>query len=88
MASEDSAAELDDERLLARATDLGRPLFSQDDDLLVVANRWLKEGREFAGLIYAHQLAITIGTAVRDLEIIVTVFNPADVRNRIEFLPL
>lgn len=87
-AAEDGTAEVDDEQLLARASDLGRPLFSQDDDLLVVAKRWLNDDREFAGLIYGHQLATTIGQAVRDLEIIVTVLNPVDMRNRVEFLPL
>ncbi len=33
-AQEDGAAELDDYRLLERATELGRVLVSQDDDLL------------------------------------------------------
>ena len=87
-AAEDGTAELDDEKLLERATELGRPLFSQDDDLLAIANRWLKEARVFSGLIYGHQLALTIGQAVRDLEIVTSVVDPADMRNRIEFLPL
>ncbi|MFO1434781.1 MAG: DUF5615 family PIN-like protein [Candidatus Competibacteraceae bacterium] len=33
-AYEDGSAELDDNQLLARATQLGRALFSQDSDLL------------------------------------------------------
>ncbi len=45
-AAADGTAEVDDQQLLARATELGRPLFSQDDDLLVVANGWLKDERE------------------------------------------
>jgi len=60
-AQEDGAAEFDDPRLLDRARELGRVLFTQDDDLLKEAARRQETGEEFAGLIYAHQLNITIG---------------------------
>ncbi len=39
-------------------------------------------------MIYAHQLAITIGQCVGDLEIIAKAAHPADLANRVEFLPL
>jgi hypothetical protein len=84
----DGTAQLDDEFLLMRTTLLGRVLFSQDRDLLIIANRWLQEGRDFAGLIYAHQLAVTIGRAVRDLELMALTLEPEDMLNRIEFIPL
>jgi len=87
-AYEDGAAELDDDRLLERASLLGRVLFSQDRDLLVITHHWLITGREFSGLIYAHQLNITIGRAIRDLEMLAQAFDPEDMRNHIEFLPL
>lgn len=87
-AHEDGAAELDDDALLQRATQLGRVLFSQDRDLLVIAHHWLETGREFSGLIYAHQLNITIGRAVRDLELMAQILEPEDMPNHIEFLPL
>ncbi len=87
-AYEDDAAELDDEALLVRATQLGRVLFSQDRDLLVIAHQWQGTGREFSGLIYAHQLNITIGRAVRDLALLAQVLEPNDMQNHIEFLPL
>src|SRR5262245_63467155 len=67
-ALEDEAALFDDNALLARATLLGRVLFSQDEDLLAIAHQWLLAGRDFAGVAYAHQLSISIGQAVRDLE--------------------
>ncbi len=86
-AFDDGAAELDDDELLQRATERGRVLFSQDRDLLVFAHDWQRTGREFAGLVYAHQLGITIGQAIRDLELIATVAEPEDMRNVIEFLP-
>ncbi len=87
-AHEDGAAQIDDERLLERATQLGRVLFSQDDDLLAVAHHWLQVGRDFAGLIYGHQLRVTIGQAIRDLELIAQALDPEDMRNHIEFIPL
>jgi hypothetical protein len=86
-AEEDGAATLDDDHLLDRATALGRVLFSQDEDLLVIVTARLQTGWEFAGLVYAHQLAISIGQAVRDLELIAKALDPADMRNRVEYLP-
>ena len=54
--------------LLRRATELGRVLVSQDEDLLREgARRWLSERKDFSGIIYAHQLRITIGQMVEDL---------------------
>ena len=87
-ADEDGAARLDDTSLLERATSLGRTLFSQDNDLLAVAHHWLRDGRQFAGLVYASQLGVTVGQAVRDLELLALVLAPEEIRNRMEFLPL
>jgi len=86
-AAEDGTAALDDELLLDRALLLGRALFSEDRDLLAIANQRQKSGREFAGVVYAHQLSISIGQAVRDLELIAKVLDPNDLRNRVEYLP-
>ena len=73
--------------LLTRATSLGRVLFSQDEDLLAIVEERIRQQRDFAGVIYSHQLAISIGQAVRDLELISTVLEPSDMRNRVEFIP-
>ena len=86
-AAEDNADTFEDEELLERATSLGRVLFSQDQDLLVITHQWLTAGKDFAGLVYAHQLAISIGQAVRDLELLAHALEPEDMRNRIEYLP-
>ena len=86
-AQEDGTAAWDDEPLLGRATELGRALFTQDDDLLCIAKAWIESDRTFGGVIYAHQRSITIGQAVRDLEIATKVMGPEEMRNRIEFLP-
>src|SRR5262245_32922374 len=87
-AQEDGATRLEDAPLLDRATALGRVLFSQDDGLLAIARARQTQGVFFAGLIYGHQLAATIGKYVLDLEIVCTVLDPEDMANRIEYLPL
>jgi hypothetical protein len=38
-------------------------------------------------VIFAEQLGITIGQAIRDLELIAKVLEPGEMKNRIEFLP-
>ena len=86
-AEEDGSARLEDGPLLDRATALGRVLFSQDEDLLAIAQQRLQAGEEFGGVVYAHQLAISVGQAVRDLELLAKVLEPSDMRNRVEFLP-
>lgn len=86
-AQEDGASTWDDERLLQRATDLGRVLFSQDRDHLALADLWGRTGREFAGLAYAPQTRVSVGEAARDLELIAKVYDPDDMRNRVEHLP-
>ncbi len=87
-AFEDGAAQYDDDRLLARASELGRILFTQDDDLLAVAQSWIAAGKPFAGLIYGHQRALTIGRAVRDLELIAKASEREDMQNQVQFVPL
>ena len=85
---DDDTADLDDKELLRRATELDRVLFSQDRDLLVIAHQWQHDSLEFSGVIYAHQLAITIGQAINDLELIAKLAVADEMRNRIEFIPM
>src|SRR2546423_3327253 len=87
-AQDDDAAELDDRSLLQRATELGRVLVSQDEDLLCEGARRLKEQEDFSGIIYAHQLRITIGQMVEDLELIATATSKEEWSGKIEYLPL
>lgn len=86
--AEDGSADWDDDRLLERALALGRVVFTQDRDFLVLAARWQQSEREFAGMVYGHQLRVTVGGAVRDIALIASVMTRADMRNRVEFLPL
>ena len=69
-AQDDESTKLDDPELLDRATELGRILFSQDDDLLREAKRRQQSGVLFSGVIYAHQLNITVGQYISELELI------------------
>ena len=85
---EDGTREADDVALLQRATDLGRTLFTQDDDLLAVASQWQQQGREFAGVIYSHQLGPGIGDIIEELELIAACTTEDEVRNRVIYLPL
>lgn len=87
-AHEDGADEFGDPELLDRAQELKRVLFTQDDDLLSEAVRRQREDVPFNGLIYAHQLQVSIGACVRDLELIAQAGEPEDLVNQIQFLPL
>ena len=87
-AYEDGSAELDDSALLNRANDLGCVLFTQDDDLLKEAAKRQKSGTSFLGVIYAHQLSVSIGGCINDLEIIGKAAKPEELFNSVIFLPL
>jgi len=78
---------LDDPPLLDRATELNCPLYTQDDDLLTEARRRQIEGETFAGVIYSHQLRSPIGKCVDDLELLAKMFEAADLKERVEFIP-
>jgi hypothetical protein len=87
-AQEDGRRRDGDDVLLLRAAALGRVMVSQDEDMLSHASRFIAAGVDFAGLIYAHQLNITIGQFIDDLELLCLVEDPPYMRNRIEWLPL
>ncbi len=87
-AYEDGAARWEDEALLQRATALGRVLFTQDEDLLALAHRYQREERPFPGVVYAHQLHISIGRCIRDLELIAKASSAGEMAGHVEFLPL
>jgi hypothetical protein len=85
---EDGASAFSDPQVLDRATALGRVLFSQDDDLLVEATRRQAAGLHFGGVVYAHQLRISIGQCVQDLDLIAATGMNEDLRDAILYLPL
>ena len=87
-AQEDGSRELEDDALLDRVTELGDVLFTQDEDLLREAAQRQESGEAFAGVIYAHQLKVTVGQCVQDLAVLALAGNPEDFANRVEYLPL
>jgi hypothetical protein len=87
-AHEDEADQLDDRLLLKSAHELRRALFTQDDDLLEEAATCQRDGIPFSGVIYGHQLRVTIRVCIRDLEIIAKSRESEDLENQVIFLPL
>ena len=87
-AYEDGTSEIDDAEILGRAGELGRVLFTRDDDLLAEATRRQQEGIPFHGIVYAHQLRVSIGRCVEDLDLIAKVAEPVDLMAQVVFLPL
>jgi hypothetical protein len=87
-AFEDGTSALADPALLDRATALGRVLFTRDDDLLGEATRRQMLGVSFGGVIYAHQLQVSIGQCIHDLELLMLAGLPQELNDRVVFLPL
>ena len=87
-AQEDDTARWKDPELLDRATALSRILVSQDEDLLVESALRQRLGIAFSGVIYAPQLALTIGQFIEQLELLAKVGVPADFTNTVHYLPL
>ena len=85
---EDGLAGEPDLIILDRATALNRLIFSQDRDFLIEANRRQVEGIEFVGLVYGHQVEVSIGDCIYGLELIAKLGTPEEFINRVEYLPL
>jgi len=85
---EDNTTEDEDEALLTRATNLGRLLFTQDQDLLTIAASWQGSGEPFVGILYAHQQGASLGRLVADIELLAACCVPEELSNRVTYLPL
>jgi hypothetical protein len=85
---EDGTNRLEDADLLDRATALERVLFTRDRDFLAEGTQRQQDSREFAGVVFAEQLDVSIGTCVHDLELIAKCCEPDELLNRIVYLPL
>ena len=86
-AQDDGAAEYSDEDLLQRATDLARLVFTHDNRFRAMAEDWQRAGKTFAGLLFGNQLGVTVGTYVKDLELIAKATDSAEWANVVQFLP-
>jgi predicted nuclease of predicted toxin-antitoxin system len=87
-AQQDGTARWPDARLLDRATELKRILFSRDDDLLAEAAARQRDGKVFSTLVFASQLHVSIGQCVADLELISQSATAGESVNQVVFLPL
>jgi hypothetical protein len=87
-AQEDGSREVEDAVLLDRATKLNRILFTRDDDLIREGTLRQQHGETFSGIVYAHQLDVSIGQCVTDLELIAKASDSDEWIDRIEYLPL
>jgi hypothetical protein len=76
-----------DESLLTRATELGRILVSQDEDLLAIAARWQAAERSFAGAIFASQQGASLGRYIDDLELIAQCCSENELAGTVWHLP-
>jgi predicted nuclease of predicted toxin-antitoxin system len=85
---EDGHAGDEDEAVLRRASSVGRVVFTMDEDFFRETAKLQGAGVEFAGVVYARQLSVTIGQCVKDLEMICKAGEPEDLAGRIEVLPL
>jgi len=84
----DGRAEAEDPFILDRATELKRILFTQDDDFLAIAAERQRRGIGFAGIVYGHQLGVTIGQCIEDLELICKACDAEELESRVVHLPL
>jgi hypothetical protein len=87
-AQEDGTDRASDSELLDRATSLGYVVFTQDQDFLVEAARRQAAGEVFAGVVYAPQQHVSIGKCIDDLELLAKASEPAEMMNRVQYLPL
>jgi hypothetical protein len=85
---DDGTATSDDERLLARAAELGRILFSQDQDFLRIAAQWQRHGHPFPGILFSAQQGVSLGVLTGDLELILVCCEPEELESRVVYLPL
>ena len=85
---EDGTTAHQDSDLLDRATGLGRALFTQDTDFLRIARERQQTWINFAGIIFASQTEVTVSRCIRDLELIAKFYEPGDLVDHVEYLPL
>ena len=84
----DDTTKLPDDQLLKRAAELGRILFSRDQDLLAEAAMCLRKSEAFATVVFARQMEVSIGQCIADLEIIAKSATPEEAMNQVIYLPL
>jgi hypothetical protein len=85
---EDGTATTADEPLLARAVELARILFSQDQDFLTIAAQWQRQGRSFPGLLFAPSARRRSWGAGWGPGTRADLLRAGELRDRVTYLPL
>ena len=88
IAEQDGHEQTDDEIILARAGELNRLLFTQDVDLLIIAARWQRDERPFAGVVFAQQGGPSVAMCIDDLALIAEYGELDEYRCQVTYLPL
>ncbi len=86
-ALDDSHAAASDVSISRRVTQLGRIVFTRDEDFPAPGRATQGTAEVFGGIEYAHQLQATNGQASRDLELICRALPPEEMQNEIVLLP-
>lgn len=87
-ALEDGGHQLPDDRLLDRATELGRALVSHDRHLVREAAHRQQHGIPFAGVIYCRQGRLTLTELADELELLARGSWDDELRDTLTFLPV
>lgn len=85
-AFEDGTHKLDDDKLLDRALELERVLFTNDDDHLSGAKKRQENNDPFYGIIFIHRNKVDIGKCTEDLETILKGGDLEDFSSQIIFI--
>lgn len=87
-AQEDGTDRMPDAQLLDRAGELGRLIFTHDDDFLAEAKQRQTTEQNFMGVIYIHQHSVNVRRCIDDLEIIALASELEEYANKVVYLPL
>jgi hypothetical protein len=87
-AEEDGYAHTADRLILDRASELGRVVFSRDQDFLRDAKRRQAIGLGFAGVVFARKRIVSIGECIYNLEVMAVAGMAGDFEDTVWFLPL
>jgi hypothetical protein len=87
-APEEKTNGLPDDELLELASSLSRVLVTFDIRFRVMAEDWIRTGRNFAGLVFVDSNRVSFGQTISDLELIAKVYEPEELKNQVKFVPL
>ena len=87
-AFEDGWHERNDVDILERARSLGRVVFTQDTDFIVLATERQTLGTPFSGVIFGKHGSMSVGKVIDDLVLICHTLTVEELCNQLIWLPL